>query len=105
MKSAAVLEPKPARFVPGPRSFGMPKRSVVVTGGESGIGAACAVAFGEAGDRVAIFYHSDEAAAKAVAAQVEQAGGSAIVQQCSVDDEGSGEAAFAAGEREIEIGR
>ena len=74
----------------------MTKRCVVVTGGESGIGAACAVAFGEAGDDVAIFYHSDEALAGKVAKQVEKAGGKTMTQQCNVDEEGSVEAAFAA---------
>lgn len=79
----------------------MKKRCVVVTGGESGIGAASAVAFGEAGDDVAIFYHSDQAAAAKVARQVTKAGGTAIAQQCSVDDEASVEAAFAAVEAEF----
>jgi len=74
----------------------MTKRCVAVTGGESGIGAACAVAFGEIGDAVAIFYHSDAGAAEAVAEQVRQAGGGALVRQCSVDDEASVDAAFAA---------
>jgi len=69
---------------------------VVVTGGESGIGAACAAAFGEAGDDVAIFYHSDEAAAATVARQVTKAGGAAMTQQCGVEEETSVEAAFAA---------
>lgn len=73
----------------------MAKRVVVVTGGESGIGAACAVAFGEAGDRVAIFYHSDAGAAEAVAGRVRAAGGEAVTQQCGVEDEASVEAAFA----------
>lgn len=74
----------------------MTKRCVVVTGAESGIGAACAVAFGEAGDEVAVLYHSDEAAAAKVAKAVEKAGGTAMTQICSVDDEVSVEAAFAA---------
>jgi len=46
----------------------MGRRAVFVTGGESGIGAACAAAFGAIGDRVAIGYHSDTAAAEASAA-------------------------------------
>lgn len=74
----------------------MARRCVAVTGGESGIGAACAVAFGEIGDRVAVFYHSDAATAEAVAGRVRAAGGEAAVQQCGVDDEASVEAAFAA---------
>ena len=72
------------------------QRCVVVTGGESGIGAACAIAFAEAGDRVAIFYHSDADAAAHVAEQVESAGAEALTVQCSVDDEASVEKAFSA---------
>ena len=40
----------------------MDRRTIFVTGGESGIGAACAAAFGALGDRVAIGYHADAAA-------------------------------------------
>lgn len=69
-------------------------RSVVVTGAESGIGAACAVAFGEAGDRVAVFYHNDTSLAQASADAVTAAGGKAVIVQCSVDDEGSVDRAF-----------
>ena len=72
----------------------MTGRCVVVTGAESGIGAACAIAFGEAGDAVAVFYHSDANAAEAVAAQVRAAGGEALVRQCGVDDEASVASAF-----------
>jgi len=71
-------------------------RSVVVTGGESGIGAACAEAFGAIGDKVAILYHSDAEAAEAVAKAARKAGGSAVIVQCNVDDEASVEAAFGA---------
>ncbi|WP_443751095.1 SDR family NAD(P)-dependent oxidoreductase [Asticcacaulis solisilvae] len=70
------------------------RRNVVVTGAESGIGAACAKIFGEAGDHVAILYHSDGTGAEASAEAVRQAGGEAITIQCSVDDEASVEAAF-----------
>ena len=76
----------------------MAKRCVVVTGGDSGIGAACSVAFGEAGDDVAILYHSDEEGAGAVADRVRAAGGRAIVQQCDVGEEMSVERAFLAAE-------
>ncbi|PXA98772.1 short-chain dehydrogenase, partial [Nostoc sp. 3335mG] len=44
-------------------------RTIVVTGAESGIGAACAAAFGREGDRVAILYHSDQDGAKKTAAE------------------------------------
>lgn len=71
-----------------------PRRTVVITGAESGIGAACARIFGEAGDHVAILYHSDAAAAEASATAVRQAGGEATIVQCSVDDEASVDSAF-----------
>lgn len=73
-------------------------RSVVVTGAESGIGRACAVAFGEACDDVAILYHSDAGAAQETARAVEAAGGRASIVQCAVDDEASVDAAFIAAE-------
>ncbi len=71
------------------------RRNVVITGAESGIGAACAKIFGEAGDHVAILYHSDAQAAEASAEAVRQAGGTAMTVQCSVDDDRSVDAAFA----------
>lgn len=71
-------------------------RTVIVTGAESGIGAACAKAFGEAGDRVAVGYFADTAMANKSADAVRQAGGEAMCVQCHVDDEQSVDAAFSA---------
>ncbi len=70
----------------------------VVTGGESGIGAACAKALGDGGARVAITYFRDEAAAQAVCASI---GGPdrAIAVQTDVADEAAVERLFAAAER------
>src|SRR3546814_13082930 len=64
-------------------------RCVVVTGAESGIGAACAAAFGAAGDDVAVFYYRDEGKATATADAVTAAGGSAKTVQCGADAETS----------------
>ena len=72
----------------------MQKRCVIVTGAESGIGAACAAAFGQLGDRVAVLYHSDAKAADVSAAAVKKAGGDAMTVKCSVDDEASVGSAF-----------
>ena len=72
----------------------MAGRCVVVTGAESGIGAACAAAFGAQGDKVVVIYHSDTAQADASAAAVRAAGGEATTVQCSVDDEASVASAF-----------
>ncbi|MBW6527520.1 SDR family oxidoreductase [Sphingomonas sp. RHCKR7] len=77
----------------------MAARTIVVTGAESGIGAACAAAFGAAGDRVAVLYFSDSVAAETSAAAVRQRGGEALTVQAHVDDEASVDAAFAAVER------
>lgn len=75
-------------------------RITIVTGAESGIGAACAAAFGMLGDRVAIFYYAAEAAAGATAAAVKKGGGTAMTVHCNVADEASVEAAFARVERQ-----
>src|SRR3569623_2239432 len=61
-------------------------RVASITGGESGIGAACAKALGDAGARSVITWFSDEAAARAVCAAI---GGAdrAIAVQADVGDE------------------
>lgn len=73
----------------------MSTRTVVVTGAESGIGAACAAAFGATGAQVAILYYADAGAADATAEAVRRAGGTAMTLQAHVDDEASVDAAFA----------
>jgi glucose 1-dehydrogenase len=72
----------------------MTKRTIVVTGAESGIGAACAKAFGATGDRVAVLYFSDKDSAETTATAVRQGGGEAMLVQVHVDDEQSVDAAF-----------
>jgi glucose 1-dehydrogenase len=71
---------------------------VIVTGGESGIGAACAKALGEAGARVVLTFFKDQAAADAVCAAI---GGPdrAIAVQTDVGDEAAIERLFAAAEQ------
>lgn len=66
----------------------------MVTGAESGIGAACAAAFGEAGDRVAVLYYENLEAAERTAAAVRGGGGEAMTVRAHVDDEASVHAAF-----------
>lgn len=60
----------------------------IVTGGESGIGAASAVRLAQAGADVAITYHSDSAAASAVATRIEALGRRAVAVKCDVGREG-----------------
>ncbi len=98
------------KFVVGVRSHRMntekgsiPATVAIVTGGESGIGAACARAFGAAGRAVAILFHVDEAAAEAVAQDVAAAGGSALTQRCDVRDEAAVDAAFLACESALGV--
>lgn len=73
----------------------------IVTGGESGIGAASAVRLATAGADVAISFHTDQGAADAVIATVEAVGRRGIAVQCDVADEASVEALFGATEAKL----
>ncbi|WEK42469.1 MAG: SDR family oxidoreductase [Candidatus Sphingomonas colombiensis] len=73
-------------------------RVAIVTGGESGIGAACARALGAAGARVVLTYFKDEAAANAIRASIGDAT-RAVAVQTNVGDETQVEQLFAAAER------
>jgi glucose 1-dehydrogenase len=74
----------------------------IVTGGESGIGAACAKALGEAGARVVLTYFKDQAAAAAICTAI---GGPdrAIAVQTDVGDEAAIEHLFTAAEQAFGI--
>jgi glucose 1-dehydrogenase len=67
--------------------------AAVVTGGDSGIGAACVEALAAAGAKVALAYHSDHEAAAAI---VEHCGGGerVLAVQADVGDEAAVEALF-----------
>ena len=71
----------------------------IVTGGESGIGAACAKALGAAGARVVITYYKDQAAADAVCAAI--GGDRALAVRTDVADEAQIEALFVATEQKF----
>jgi glucose 1-dehydrogenase len=71
----------------------------VVTGGESGIGRACALALGSQGVAVILTYYRDHSAANAVVTAIEDGGGRANAVQTDVGDEAAVEALFAAAEQ------
>lgn len=75
------------------------QQCAVVTGGESGIGKASALALGRAGAAVALTYFRDEAAAAEVVLEIVAAGGKAIARQADVADEAAVEALFQAAEQ------
>ena len=60
-------------------------RTAVITGGSRGIGRAVSLRFAEAGySGIAIIYHSDEAAAETLAAQLRRSGTDAECYKCDV---------------------
>lgn len=73
-------------------------RIAIVTGGESGIGAACAKALGDAGARVVITYFKNAEAANGVCRSIGD-DSRAIAVQADVGDEAAVERLFAATER------
>ena len=99
---AAPPEPGPAAEPPEPqpeppRPAPANGRCVLISGGDRGIGAAAARAFSRAGYRVAVFYHSNAAAAAAL----EQELPGCIAIQCDVASRPSCEAAFRAAEQAL----
>lgn len=70
-----------------PRANEFSGRTVLVTGGSSGIGRACALAFGQCGANVLVNYYSDKAAADDVVKDITSRGGQAIAHQADVADE------------------
>jgi NAD(P)-dependent dehydrogenase (short-subunit alcohol dehydrogenase family) len=77
------------------------QRTVLVTGGSRGIGAAAAVLCAERGWAVAVNYTNDATAAQAVVARIRAAGGTALAVQADVSDEAQVLAMFATVEREL----
>jgi glucose 1-dehydrogenase len=63
------------------------KQVALVTGGNSGIGEACAIGLGAAGARVVVNYHSDPPEAERVVAQIKQSGSDAIPIEADVSQE------------------
>lgn len=69
-------------------------RIAVVTGGDSGIGAACVAALAAAGADVAVIYHQDEALAEDVAKAVRLLGRKSVALRADVGSERELEDAF-----------
>ena len=72
-----------------------PKRTVLITGGSRGIGAATSWLCAQRGWAVAVNYTSDAAAAQAVVARIQAGGGTALAMQADVADEAQVLAMFA----------
>ena len=77
------------------------QRSVLVTGGSRGIGAATSLLCAQQGWAVAVNYASGAAPAAALVAQIRAAGGTALALQADVSDEAQVLAMFATLEREL----
>jgi glucose 1-dehydrogenase len=76
-------------------------QSALVTGGNSGIGRAIAIALGKAGANVVVNYVVNPEAAEEVANEIRAVGQGAMTFQANVADEGQVQAMFAAAVREF----
>jgi NAD(P)-dependent dehydrogenase (short-subunit alcohol dehydrogenase family) len=70
------------------------KKTILITGGGRGIGAACATLAAQRGYQVCINYLTDEAAATKVVDAINEGGGAAVALQADVADEGQVERMF-----------
>ena len=66
----------------------------LITGSDSGIGAASAIAFAKEGANVVVTYHTDEKGAKETLQKVEETGGKGIVLQVDISEEKEVETMF-----------
>jgi NAD(P)-dependent dehydrogenase (short-subunit alcohol dehydrogenase family) len=81
------MDPAPEYENPALKGSGLLKgRVALVTGGDSGIGRAVAVAFAREGADVAIVYLEETRDAEETASLVEQKGGSCLTLECDVAD-------------------
>src|SRR5579863_4217097 len=77
------------------------RKTLLVTGGGRGIGAATALAAAHHGCDVAVNYHSNHARADAVVDEIENMGGKAIAYEADVADERAAAEMFAAIDRDF----
>jgi glucose 1-dehydrogenase len=101
--SLARLQAQAIWELPDSRVMPSPDVVVAITGAESGIGAACALAFGRTGHAVALFYYHEEGEARKNLETLEQSGGKGAVVQCDIRDEDSVDAAFASSESQLGV--
>jgi glucose 1-dehydrogenase len=83
------------------RTFFPEGSTAIVTGGESGIGRACAIKLARNGVAVAITYFTNETAAQAVVSEIEAAGGGAVAVRTDVGQEHQVETLFDHAERSL----
>ncbi len=76
-------------------------RSALVTGGSRGIGRAVSLLFGRLGARVAIAYHHDEAAARALEAELAACGAKAVTLSADLSQTGEAERLVARAEEAL----
>jgi glucose 1-dehydrogenase len=72
--------------------------SAIVTGGESGIGRASAIALAKAGANVTLTYFADAVAGQDTVAEIEKSGVKGLAVKCDVGNEDNVEALFASAE-------
>src|SRR5690606_10906839 len=66
----------------------------LITGSDSGIGQAIAIAFAQEGAKVAVTYHSDEEGAQETLRKIEESGSEGIIIHVDVSDEEKVESMF-----------
>jgi NAD(P)-dependent dehydrogenase (short-subunit alcohol dehydrogenase family) len=77
-------------------------RHAIVTGAGRGLGRACALALAEAGATLTLIARSEQEL-RALAAEIERAGGSAVAAPADISEEAAVEAAVAAAERRAPV--
>lgn len=84
----SAMNPRPISVNPDYRGSGKLKgRAALITGGDSGIGRAVAVAFAKEGADVSVVYRNEKEDAEETKAMVEEAGGRCVLIEGDIQDE------------------